>query len=147
MEITAFLIIGGVWAVFLLPSFFESHRRASVSSTRSFHRGNDLLAAVATQSAETVMHRGIIQRRRRRSLMILSGGAGVTLAAAVMMGNVLWLGATVVFDIALAAYVTMLLQAKAAHFAPMARVVPLSRSSAYVEAPPEVVTSVRIVAG
>jgi len=147
MEITAFIIIGGVWAAFLLPSFFENQRRASLSSTRSFARNNDLLASVAMQSAEEVRQRRAAQRRRRRSVVLLSLGAVSTLSAAVVTGSTVWLGATIVFDVALAGFVTALLQARAAHFRPAAPVVRIDAGGTDQIAPAEVVPSVRIVAG
>lgn len=146
MEILAFLIIGAVWAVFLLPSFFESQRSASLSSTRSFARNNDLLASVALQSAETVRAASTARRRRRRAVAILGTGALGSLAAAVITGSTIWLGVTIVFDVLLAGFVTALLQARAARFVPVAPVVPLeTKVPEYPEV--EVLPSVRIVAG
>jgi uncharacterized membrane protein len=146
MEITALIIIGGVWAAFLLPSFFENQRRSSLSSTRSFARHSDLLASVAMQSTEEVRMRRLAQRRRRRSVFLLSFGAVATLSMAVLTGSTLWLGATIVFDIALAGFVTALLQARAAHFRPVAAVVPLAAGTEELSEI-EVVPAVRIVAG
>lgn len=147
MEITAFIIIGGVWAAFLLPSFFENQRRASMSSTRSFARHNDLLASVALQSPDEVRVRHMAQRRRRRSVFLLSFGAVSTLAVAVLTGSALWLGATIVFDVALAGFVTALLNARAAHFRPVAAVVPIAAHGGEQASGVEALASVRIVAG
>jgi hypothetical protein len=145
MEILAFLIIGGVWAVFLLPSFFESQRSASLSSTRSFARNNDLLASVALQSAETVQAAGRSRRRRRRAVFFLGTGALGSLAAAVLMGSTIWLGVTIVFDILLAGFVTALLQARSTKFAPVASVLPFETGNREDVAEP--MRTVRIVAG
>ena len=123
MEITAFLVIAGVWAAFLLPSFFEGQKSASMRSTRSFARGNDLLASVATQSAQELRAAGAAKRRRRRTVAFLGSGALGSLGAAVITGSTLWLGVTIVFDILLAGFVTALLQAKAAKFQSVAPVV------------------------
>ena len=148
MEILAFLIIGGVWAVFLLPAFFESKRSASLSSTRSFARGNDLLASVALHSAEEVRAANWARRRRRRTVAILGTGALGSLAAAVFTGSVIWLGVTIAFDVLLAAFVTALLQAKAARFASVAPVVQLETGTPEDLTEVEVVPSnIRIVAG
>lgn len=147
MEILAFLIIVGVWAVFLLPSFFESHRSASLSSTRNFARNNDLLASVALQSAETVRAASHARRRRRRTVMFLGTGALGSLAAAVVTGSTIWLGVTIVFDVLLAGFVTALLQARAAKFAPVASVVPIDSGSRELVPEVEVMPTVRIVAG
>lgn len=147
MEILAFLIIGGVWAVFLLPSFFESQRSASLSSTRSFARNNDLLASVALQSAETVRATSKARRRRRRTVALLGTGALGSLAAAVFTGNAVWLGVTIAFDVMLAGFVTALLQARAARFAPVAPVVPIAVPARQDLGEVEVLPTVRIVAG
>jgi hypothetical protein len=150
MEILAFLIIGGVWAIFLLPSFFENHRSASLSSTRRFARNNDLLASVALQSAETLRAASGARRRRRRTVALLGTGALGSLAAAVFTGSTIWLTATIVFDMLLAAFVTALLQAKAARFAPaapVAPVVPIEKPVREDLGELEVFPAVRIVAG
>ena len=147
MEILAFLIIGGVWAVFLLPSFFEHQRSASLSSTRNFARNNDLLASVALQSAETLRAASGARRRRRRAVALLGTGALGSLAAAVLTGSVLWLGVTLVFDVFLAGFVTALLHARAAHFTPVAAVVPIDGGIHAEPAAADVMRTVRIVAG
>ena len=146
MEILAFLIIGGVWAVFLLPSFFESHRSASLSSTRNFARNNDLLASVALQSAETVRAVSTARRRRRRAVALLGTGALGSLAAAVLTGSTVWLGVTILFDVLLAGFVTALLQARAARFTPVAPVVSIERKAQEIP-DVEIMPTVRIVAG
>jgi len=147
MEILAFLIIGGVWAVFLLPAFFESQRSSSLSSTRSFARSNDLLASVALHSAEEVRAANHSRRRRRRAVSFLGTGALGSLAAAVFTGSVVWLGVTIVFDVLLAAYVAALLQAKAARFARAPNVVPLEAPARQDARSTEAMPTVRIVAG
>ena len=145
MEILAFLIIGGVWAVFLLPSFFEGQRSASMRSTRSFARGNDLLASVALHSAEEVRAASRARRRRRRTVAILGTGALGSLGAAVMTGSTVWLGVTIVFDILLAGFVTALLQAKAERFRTVAPVVSIDLTGQEDITEVEVIRSIRIV--
>lgn len=145
MEITAFLIIGGVWAVFLLPSFFEGKKSASMRSTRSFARSNNLLASVALRSAEEVRAVHTARRRRRRSVAILSTGALGSLGAAVITGSTVWLGVTIVFDVLLAGFVTALLQAKAARFQPVAPVVSIDLNGQEAITEVEVIPSIRIV--
>jgi hypothetical protein len=147
MEILAFLIIVGVWMVFLLPSFFENQRSASLSSTRSFARSNNLLASVALHSAEEVRAANWARRRRRRTVAFLSTGALGSLAAAVLTGSFIWLGVTIAFDILLAAFVTALLQAKAARFAAVAPVVQLETGAREELTEVEVLPNIRIVAG
>ena len=145
MEILAFLIIGGVWAVFLLPSFFEGQRSASMRSTRSFARHNDLLASVALHSAEEVRAANMARRRRRRTVAVLSTGALGSLGAAVITGSTVWLGVTIVFDILLAGFVTALLQAKAARFQALAPVVSIDLTEQRDVGEVEATHSIRIV--
>lgn len=146
MEITAFLIIAGVWAAFLLPAFFENGKSASLRSTRSFARNNDLLASVTRQTTEQVMAVNRARRRRRRSVALLGSGALGSLAMAVWTGSVLWLGVTIAFDILLAGFVTALLQAKAARFQPVAPVVAIDLTEPVEELSEiEIVPSIRIV--
>jgi hypothetical protein len=147
MEILAFLIIGGVWAVFLLPSFFESHRSASLSSTRKFARNNELLASVAMQSTERVRAINRARRRRQRTVAFLGAGALGSLGAAVITGSTVWLGVTIVFDVFLAGFVTALLQARAAHFTPVAPVVRIDGGVRDETSEIGIAHTVRIVAG
>ncbi len=109
MPLLVFLLIGAVWAAFLLPSFFESRRRAPMTATRSFQRSNELLATVATTNGQQLMARRRQADRRRIFLMTLSAGAVITLAVALLTGSTFWLGATIIFDLAIGAYVMLLL--------------------------------------
>lgn len=109
MPLLVFLLIGAVWAAFLLPSFFESRRRAPMTATRSFQRSNELLATVATTEGHQLMARRRQAERRRILLLALSSGALITLAVALLTGSTFWLGVTIVFDLAIGAYVMLLL--------------------------------------
>jgi hypothetical protein len=143
LEIFAFLLIGGIWAAFLLPSFFENRRRGPLNTTRNFARSQDLLASVsATNSAELKARRraGV---RRRRVLLILTIGALGSLALAVFQGSFMWLMATIGFDLALAGYVTLLLQVRTTR-ARSAPVVPLVAVESTEDAQHH---TVRVVAG
>lgn len=111
MEIYAFLLIGGIWAAFLLPSLMEGRRSAPASSTRSFARSKDLLASVATDQRH-VTQRKRANLKRQRILVALIIGAAVTLAAAIVLASPALLALTIGFDLAVAAYVTVLLQAR-----------------------------------
>ena len=124
MEIVAFLLIGGIWAVFLLPSFFESRRRAPLNTTRNFARSKDLLASVSGVNAPELKARRRAAVRRRRVLAILAVGAFGSLAAAVLQDSFVWLAATIAFDLALAGYVTLMLQMRPGRIA-ASPVVPL----------------------
>ncbi len=145
MELVAFIIIGGIWAVFLLPSFFEGQKSASMRSTRSFARNNDLLASVALRSAEEVRATSVARRRRRRSVALLGSGALGSLGAAVITGSTVWLGVTIAFDVLLAGFVTALLQTKAARFEQVAPVVSIDLTSAEPITEVEVIPTIRIV--
>ncbi len=146
MEILAFVLIGGVWAAFLLPSLVESRRRAPINSTRHFARSTALLASVAGNSAHDVMVRRQAQERRRQVLVALAGGALVTLAVAIWRDSVLWLGLTIVFDLSLAGYVSLLLHS-GQRGSSMGRVFPLRAYREPAETVPEPEPTVRVVAG
>jgi len=109
MPVLVFLLIGAVWAAFLLPSFFESRRRAPISATRSFQRSTELLGSVAGVDAQQIIARRRQASRRRRLLLFLSAGAVTTLGVAILTGSMVWLGATLIFDLLIGAYVTLLL--------------------------------------
>lgn len=112
MELIGFIVIALLWAAFLLPSFFENRRQAPIATTRRFARSTALLASVAATSTEEMAARRIATTRRRRTLLVLAGGAFVTLAVAIWRSSVVWLGASLLFDVALAGFVTMLLYAR-----------------------------------
>ena len=118
-----------------------------MSSTRTFARNNDLLASVALQSTETVRAAGVARRRRRRAVVFFGTGALGSLAAAVLTGSTIWLGVTIVFDVALAGFVTALLQAKVDRFKPVASVVSIDLATQERVSEVEVMPTVRIVAG
>ncbi len=145
MELFVFLLIGGMWAAFLLPNFFAGHKSASMRSTRDFARNNDLLASVAMQSNEELRAQSVARSRRRRTVAFLGSGALGSLAAAVITGSTLWLGVTIVFDILLAGFVTVLLQVKAARFTPVAPVVSLDLTAPEQLDEVEVIPTIRIV--
>jgi hypothetical protein len=143
MEILAFILIAFIWAAFLLPSFFESRRRAPINATRDFARSTALLASVATVPGTEVMARRKARERRRRFLYALAAGALVSLTMAILRSSVVWLGVTLVFDVAIAAYVGLIVQLRQ-RTAP-APVVPISQPVA-IDAEPSQHT-VRVVAG
>ena len=91
MPLLVFLLIGAVWAAFLLPSFFESRRRAPISATRNFQRSTELLGSVAVADAQQIVARRRQASRRRRLLLLLSFGAAVTLGMALWTGSMVWL--------------------------------------------------------
>ncbi|HHC07151.1 MAG TPA: hypothetical protein ENK55_00325 [Actinobacteria bacterium] len=147
MNIIVFILIAGIWAAFLLPSFLEDRREAPVASTRAFARSRALLANVSTGSGALVA--SSVQLRRRRILVGLVVAAGLSLLAATVTGSVLLLWVTIGVDVALAAYVTLLLMLKqqrlAARRAPRIPATPPVPAVApeVEDAPP----TVRVIAG
>jgi hypothetical protein len=144
MQILAFILIACIWAAFLLPSFFESRRKAPINATRDFARSTALLASVATMPGSEVMARRKARDRRRRLLYSLASGAIISLAVAIMRSSVMWLSVTLVFDIAIAVYIGLLVHVRQQIAAP-GGVVPISRVVP-VRVDPEHHT-VRVVAG
>ncbi|CAN5287022.1 MAG: hypothetical protein ACR2JP_06880 [Acidimicrobiia bacterium] len=142
MEIFAFVLIGGIWAAFLLPSLVDGRRSAPSSSTRSFHRSQNLLASVAIGDARELMARKRIAARRQRILLGLVGAAGLSLVLAITRGSGLWLAVTIAADLAIGGYIAVLLQTRQTA-CPTATVVPLHLVS---EGDPHN-ASVRVVAG
>lgn len=140
MELFAFILIGGIWAAFLLPSVVDGRRQAPMSSMRGFARSKDLLASVAASDARVIRQRRRTSLRRRRILASLAAGALLSLMLAIVQGSSTWLAITIGFDIAFAGYVTLLLHTQQTVPA-RAPVVPL-----HVVDEPEP-ASVRVVAG
>ncbi len=145
MHLFAFILIGGIWAVFLLPSALDGRRRAPMTSTRHFARTQGLLASVATHQGRHMVQRRRSSVRRRRVLSSLGAGAVLSLLIAISTGSGMWLAVTIAFDVAFAGFVTLLLMAQ--QTAPVrAPVVPLRLAEPTVLDEP-VLASVRVVAG
>jgi len=143
MELLAFVLIAFIWAAFLLPSFFESRRHAPINATRDFARSTALLASVAMVSGAEVMARRKARERRRRLLYSLAAGAVISLTVAIMRSSVVWLGATLLFDLAIAGYVTLLVQLQ--QRAVPGSVIPISQAQTVLVSPEH--HTVRVVAG
>lgn len=142
MEIYVFILLALVWAAFLLPSFYDSRRKAPIASTRSFARSTALLASVATRPVYgEIMARQRVMTRRRRILSSLALGAFAALLLAIAQNSVLLLMLALAFDVALAAYIAILLHVKQQHHR-RAAVVPMPLAPE-----PEQPSSVRVVAG
>jgi ABC-type amino acid transport substrate-binding protein len=146
MPVFAFILIGGIWAAFLLPSFIDGRRKTPSKTTRSFARSTALLASVASNSSHELAIKRKAQVRRQRILIALFAGAFGALAVAVWQGSLVWLAVAVGFDISIAVYVAMLLQMRTRP-AP-ARVVPIGTSAPAPELvnPDEQRHTVRVVA-
>lgn len=148
------ILIAGLWAAFLLPSFFDHRSRAPRTTTRDFARTKRLLQQVSSadpDGEDYVRHHA--QVRRRRILVGLGATAIVTLGIATWMGSVAWLWLTIAIDVTIAAYITQLLLMKQQRALPQAAVVPIGTvqqpavpvadsSPAYEETP-----TVRVIAG
>lgn len=148
------ILIAGLWAAFLLPSFFDHRSRAPKTTTRDFARTKRLLEQVSSADPDGeayVRHHN--QIRRQRILLGLGATAIITLAVATWMGSVAWLWLTIAIDIAIAVYVTGLLYMKSQRMVPRASVVPIESAqapaAATVDTPPayEETPTVRVIAG
>ena len=153
MAIVVFILIAGLWAAFLLPSFFDQRRQAPSSTTKDFARTRQLLASVSASQPDGAQYvRMHSQRRRARILAGLAITAAVTLGVATWTGSVPWLWATIVIDVVIAAYVTILLAVKHQQFVPRATVVPIASAASEQAAPVDVpaipeTATVRVIAG
>ncbi len=123
-----------------------------MTATRSFQRSTELLATVAASDAQQLMARRRQAIRRRRLLLALSAGAVGSLAAAIVTGSMFLLGITIVFDLAIGAYVMLLLMTRQRSYA-LANTPRIGVPSTEVaEAPPtrresSQPSTVRVVAG
>ena len=150
MPIVFFLILAGVWAVFLLPQLFNGRRSTSSGSLRSLERST-ALATIATRGGLEALARRRTLLRRRRVLIGLGLTAVGSLAAAVMLDSTVWLWAALGADFALAGYVTMLLSIREQKYRTAQKVIPMPTPQPQTGAQParmeEQSASVRVVAG
>ena len=113
MQIILLIVIAGVWAMFLIPSFVHSRREAPIVSTQEFAQNTQRLNVVRAMAASPELsRRRHVLVARRRALMVLSVTAVLTLAAAIYAASLLLLGLNIVVDIMLGVYVALLLQVK-----------------------------------
>lgn len=151
MEIVVFILLAGVWAAFVLPWFFEQRSAAPAAATRDFARSKELLASVSTPEGQArLIARRRLQARRRRTLASLGGGALFTLFVAVVTGAVVWLVLSIVFDLAIGAFVTSVLAVEQRRGLTRERVVAMPVPPPLPETPPapdETIPTVRIIAG
>jgi Flp pilus assembly protein TadB len=112
MGIIFFILIAGAWAAFLLPSFFDHRRDNPSETTRRFAVGKARLGALAGSdeplAAEYHAARNS-QARRQRVFILLLALALVTLVVAVMTASWVWLGVSIAVDVAIGAYVALIL--------------------------------------
>lgn len=110
MELLVVLVVlGGLWAALLLPSFLDSRHDAPLTSTKSFDRRLAKLAAIRSGSSDPVeLRRQQVLARRRRVMVGLIGAAGVTLVAAIFSGSIPLLLLSLAFDGMFVAYLAAL---------------------------------------
>lgn len=154
MGIIVFILLAGLWAAFLLPSFFDHRRKTPRATTRDFARSKEKLATVAAADPGDDQYvRRHIQARRQRVFLALAFGAILTLAVAVWQNSVLWLGITIAFDLAIAGYVMMLVYVKEQRSAVAGSVVSIPTARSVTAAVPDTpdsehaATTVRVIAG
>lgn len=135
------ILIAGLWAAFLLPSFFDHRSRAPKTTTRDFARTKRLLQQVASAQPDGEAYvRHHAQMKRQRILIGLVTTAFLTLVVATWTGMVAWLWLTIGLDVAFASYVTLLLHTKQQRSVPRATVVPIDSAQPVVA--PGVLTAV-----
>jgi len=129
MGIIFFILIAGAWAAFLLPSFFDHRRENPKATTRAFARSKEKLANVTVaQVGNPAYAQQHAQRRRQRIFLVLLFSALTTLVIAVLQSSMLWLGITIMVDMAVGGYVAMILTAKQPKAVRRAPVVPIQTS-------------------
>jgi len=102
MEIALFVVLVGVWGVFVLTTFLGRRRMPAV---------NGPYAGEPTGLAPDLRRRQVLTRRKL-ALVALALAALGTLVGAVMTGSVALLAITLVCDLLLAVYIAVLLQIK-----------------------------------
>lgn len=149
MPIVFFLILAGVWAVFLLPQLFEGRRTGPSGSLRNLERST-VLANIAAPGGLEALARRRTMIRRRRALVGLGATAAGLLAAAIVFNSSTWLMAAFVADFALAGYVTMLLSIREQKYRSAQKVVAMPTAQHTAAQPvrmEEQSATVRVVAG
>lgn len=108
------LVIGAIWAVYLLPSVFGERSSAPISSTEEFDRWTHSMAHVQKQSAADLAasHKDRVRVRRRRTLTILSLLAVASFFLSFQNGSVAWLLIGLFLASLIALYVAALTQMK-----------------------------------
>jgi len=108
------LVIGAIWAVYLLPAVFGERGSASISSTEEFDRWTHSIAHVQKHSAADLAasHKDQIRTRRRRTLTGLALLAGGTLGAAAYVQSMAWLLTGLFFTSLTILYIAALAQMK-----------------------------------
>jgi len=104
MEIVLFILLVGVWAAFVLPSFLSRRRDKAVN------RQTGVVDPILSTPYD--VHRRQVLSRRRLALVGLMVLAVGTLVGAVLTGSFWLLALTLILDVMLAVYVAVLLSIK-----------------------------------
>lgn len=97
--VVVIVVLGGLWAALLLPSFLDSRHDAPLTSTKSFDRRIAKLASLRPEAIEPrELARQRLMARRRRVMISLLGAAIVTLVAAIWTGSMPLLLVSLAFD-------------------------------------------------
>lgn len=108
------LVIGGVWAIYLVPPMLNSRRETPLASTAEYSRIAARLNSVQADSrpVAVAMSRTAVLARRRRTLATLAIAAVTSLLLALTTRSLGWLFAHIVIDAGLAWYMAVLVQIK-----------------------------------
>ncbi len=112
MGIFFFILIAGAWAAFLLPSFFDHRRDSPGETTHQYAVTKARLGAVAGSEeplAEEYHAARSSQAKRQRVFVVLLVLASLTLVLAVTTSSVVWLGVAITVDVAIGAYVGLII--------------------------------------
>lgn len=113
--IIAALIIGAIWAVYLLPSVFgERSKAAPLNSTEEFDRWSHSMAHVQKHTAADLAasHKDQIRTRRRRTLILFATVSMVGFAFAAYQSSMPWLLVGLFFASLIVLYIAILTQIK-----------------------------------
>jgi hypothetical protein len=112
--IVAALVIGAIWAVYLLPAVFGDRGSASINSTEEFDRWSHSIAHVQKQTAADLAasQKDRIRVRRRRTLTALALLAVSGFVGAVYFGSLAWLLGGLFFTSLIVLYGAALAQMK-----------------------------------
>jgi hypothetical protein len=112
--IVAALVIGAIWAVYLLPAVFGDRGSASINSTEEFDRWSHSIAHVQKHTAADLAasHKDRIRVRRRRTLSTLALLAVGGFAGAIYFGSLAWLLGGLFFTSLIVLYGAALAQMK-----------------------------------
>jgi hypothetical protein len=112
--IIAALVIGAVWAVYLLPAVFGERGASSMNSTEEYDRWTHSMAHVQKHTAADLAasHKNQVRTRRRRTIAVLVALAVGGYGAAIYLGSVSWLLVGLFFTSLIVLYGAVLAQMK-----------------------------------